>query len=242
MSDNTICPECGCPRDGEAVCSECGYRFTEETSSQPTPQEPQLSFTGDNSSFDYNESPRRYSPFKSDSWFFRAPSILERYTVGELDRKHPFWGWLFGAWYITRDNEHQQSYNALNNIFYLCNLIVKTFVYPILWVFFKMWWAILLLILTLLFNAYFMMHIVNRTMYGLGSEAIYGNSSGTTVGIIICTVIVWLIIIIGVITYLCGWSISLHRYWPRIYNTFYRLTKRFCLTNRHALQNNSLDA
>lgn len=241
MTEHQICPECGCPRSprslrgNESVCEECGYRFSEETatqptSSQPTQQEPQQSFTGDNTEFDYNESPRRYSPFKSDSWFFRAPSILERYPVGELDRKHPFWGWLFGAWHITRDNEHQQSFNALNNIFYLCNLIVKTFVYPLLWVFIKMWWAILLYALL---NWGFVYLFATSARV---SPAIY------TVGTIICLVLLCAIGIFGGITYLCGWNASLHRYWPRIYNTFYRLTKRFCLTNHHALQNNSLDA
>lgn len=231
MSDNTICPECGCPRENdEAVCSECGYRFVEETTPQPTQQEPQQSFSGDNSSFDFNESPYRYSPFKVDSWFFRAPNILERYPVGELDRKHPFWGWLFGAWHITRDNEHQQSYNALNNFFYLCNLIIKTFLYPILWVFFKMWWAILLYAL------------LNWGFAYLFATSAHVSATIYSVGTIVCLVLALAIAFVCAITYLCGWSISLHRYWPRIYSTVYRMTKRFCLTNRHALQNNSLDA
>lgn len=220
--DRHSCPECGCPIDHQHPLNTTDEsKLVEDSAPQPINQEPQKTFNSVTTTIDYNESPRHYSPFEEDSWFFRAPAILKRYPVGELGKKHPFWGWLFGPWHITRDVENEQAFNSLNNFFYLCNLLFKAIIYPCIWVFFKMWWVYLL--------------------YLGGVFILSFSDSDFDILFTLLSLLLFAINIVALITYFCGWSASLHRYWPRIYNTFYRMTKRFCLTNRHAIQNNSLD-
>ncbi len=127
------CPNCGCPVEN--------VQENSQTDSNDGQQE--VAFIHDN----FNEK-EPYSPFKSDSWFFRDPWPIRNYPKGALYQKHPLIDWLLGPWYLTcKDKKEQEEYDVINNIFYFLNLTFKIVAYSIIWWVLKIWWLILGLLL-----------------------------------------------------------------------------------------------
>ena len=125
--------------------------------------------------------------------------------LGEFERKHPFWGWLFGPWHLTcKDEKLREHYDVINNIFYAFNLYWKMCIYPGIWTFFKIWKLI----------ALFIALYVATTIFSPNSN----NESRA-----------WLVGLLAPLTlvYIFGIGKSLHRYWPQFHKVFRRLCKRF---------------
>lgn len=144
------CPNCGCPIEDTQDNGQANKNDWQTESA----------FIHDN----FNEK-EPYSPFKSNSWFFRDPWPMYNYPVGALDRKHPFIGWLFGPWHLTcRDSSKQEEYDAINNIFYFFNLHFKIVAYTLVWQFFKIWWLILAVLLYIGFNGLIINLVIQSNM------------------------------------------------------------------------------
>ena len=129
MKEKT-CPECGCPIDKEQFCPECGCPI-EATTAQVSNDATSSSDNSSVSDSDYNEGEEPYTPFSSTPWFFQPPVLLAKYpTRGDFAKAHLFWGWLFNPWHVSyRGNGNKDAFDTLNNFFFLCNLIAKTFWY-----------------------------------------------------------------------------------------------------------------
>lgn len=82
----TACPNCGCPIEDTQDNGQANKNDWQTESA----------FIHDN----FNEK-EPYSPFKSNSWFFRDPWPMYNYPVGALDRKHPFIG--VAVWPVASD-------------------------------------------------------------------------------------------------------------------------------------------
>ncbi len=196
------CPNCGCPvesvQENSQTNSNDGYT--------------QSAFIHDN----FNEK-EPYSPFKSDSWFFRDPWPIRNYPKGALYQKHPLIDWLLGLWYLTcKDKKEQEEYDVINNIFYFLNLTFKIVVYSIIWWVLKIWWLILGWLLFL--------GISGLSAYGMTRSDMYS----TTIFIgIVNFIIVMALYIFAIIVGACATGKALHRYWPQLHKTFRRLNKRY---------------
>ena len=192
-SNQSICPNCGCP------ASEC-EKVEENTTSSNERNNVLYNYHAD-----FNEKVP-YSPFSPDYHLFKDPAFLAKYPLGEFERKHPFWGWLFGPWYLTcKDEKLREHYDVINNIFYAFNLSWKMCIYPGIWTFFKMWQLI----------ALFIALYVATTIFSPNSN----NESWA-----------WLFGILNAFltfVYILGIGKSLHRYWPQFHKVFRRLCKRF---------------
>ncbi len=213
------CEECGSIiPNGAKACPNCGCPI-EEAQANKNDWQMESVFIHDN----FNEK-EPYSPFKSNSWFFRDPWPMYNYPKGALYKKHPLIDWLFGPWYLTcRDKKNQEEYDTINNIFYFFNLIFKIVAYPLVWFIFKAWWIILGFWLLFGINAF----IVSRVIEGdikFEQDTIIALS-------VLYTIIVYIIYIaIGVFVCIidaCAIGKALHRYWPQLHKTFRRLNKRY---------------
>lgn len=216
-------------------CNECGHTISDKAESCPNCGCP-IEYTQDNgqankngwqaeSAFihdNFNEK-EPYSPFKSNSWFFRDPWPMYNYPIGALDRKHPFIGWLFGPWHLTcRDKKNQEEYDVINNIFYFFNLIFKIVVYSLVWAIFKAWWLILGFWLLFGINAF----IVSRVIEGdirIEQDTIMALAIPYT---IIIYVVCLAFGIFACIVDACAIGKALHRYWPQIWRVAIRFCKR----------------
>ena len=195
------CPTCGCPNDN--------YQPQEEQQ-QPEASEQRVN----NPEEDFNEN-GQYSPMSPTSWFFATPWPLKNYPERKMfEKAHPFWGWLFGPWYLTcKSQAEKEEYAVINNIFYFFNLIFKTWAYATLWAFFK---GFLFMILIYLIHILF----------------VYAAIRSGSVGMIGVLSILTLIIVIplGILLFVisaCALGKSLHRYWPSIHQTWRRINKRY---------------
>lgn len=199
-----VCPECGCPVGNE---SESVNENTKEA------------FIHNN----FNEK-EPYSPFKADSWFFKDPWPMSNYPIGELDKKHPFIGWLVGPWYLTCKNpKEQEEYNIINNIFYFFNLIFKTIVYTVIWQFFKIWWIIVILGLFVVFG---IKELIVDSIFQSSLSLDATTTVITIVGFLVGAI--WIAVcILGIVVASCAMGKALHRYWPQLHRTFRKLNKRY---------------
>lgn len=113
------CPNCGCPYEPKK----------QKTSNQKEQNGAKTVYIHEN----FNEKVP-YSPFKSDSWMFKDPWPLKNYPIGKLNERYPLLAWLFGPWHLTcKNEEEQEEYAVINNIFYLFNLLFKIQGYAMLW-------------------------------------------------------------------------------------------------------------
>ncbi len=192
--DMHSCPNCGCPNDNWKPQQE-----------EPQPKAPEE--TVNSCEDDFNEG-GQYSPFSSTSWFFTTPWPLSNYPERKMfEKAHPFWGWLFGPWYLTcKSKDEKEEYSVINNIFYFFNLIFKTWAYAILWAFFKGF-----LFLLLLYLVQFLAFV------GLGWMGFLA----------MMFVIVIPLGILLLIIQACAIGKALHRYWPSIHRTWRRINKRY---------------
>ena len=130
----------------------------------------------------------------------------------QLDRKHPFIGWLLGPWHLTcRDSNKQEEYDAINNIFYFFNLHFKIVVYTLVWQFFKIWWLILGVLLYIGLNGLIINLVIQSNMEQ--------NTKITIASIIgFIASVVWIAVaVFNLIVALCSLCKALHRYWPQIW-------------------------
>ena len=189
------CPNCGCPIE-DAQNNEQANENDWQTES---------AFIHDN----FNEK-ERYSPFKSNSWFFKDPWPMYNYPKGALYRKHPLIDWFFGPWYLTcKDKKNQEEYDVINNIFYFFNLIYKIKAYSLIWFIFKAWLPILGFCILYGISAFIVSRIIR------GDE-----------DVLIFAVCIPIFIFVGIV-YACAIGKALHRYWPQLHKTFRRLNKRY---------------
>lgn len=203
------CPTCGCPND---------HYQPQQTEPQPASPSQSANGTGD----DFNET-RQYSPLASKPWFFKAPWPLKKYAErGKFDKAHPFLGWLFGPWYLTCKSEgEREEYAVINNIFYFFNLIFKTWLYSVLWAFFKGLPIVLLWLVVVLMYGGLVGFAVRGSYYSSGSLA--AVSAGGVVLLVLYVVFALIFTVIGC----CGLGQALHRYWPSIHRTWRRVNKRY---------------
>ena len=193
------CPNCGCPNDNWKPKQE---EQVHETT--PTDYEE-----------DFNEN-GQYSPFSPTSWFFADPWPLKNYPRKAFEKKHPFLGWLFGPWYLTYKNESEkEEYAVINNIFYFFNLIFKTFLYAVLWAFFK---GIVVFIAYLIFYMIFAKGIANNDNISTAEIILFG---------FFVAIMAYGILIYFIVLDCCGMGKALHRYWPSIHRTWRRINKRY---------------
>ena len=184
------CPNCACP------ASECEKVEYDNSDAHVA--------NGDlgNIHGSFNEKPH-YSPFSPESKIFKDPKLLALYPIGELERRHPFWGWLFGPWHLTcKDENNREQYAVINNIFYACNILWKALVYPAIWTFFKTWIVILVFIVASVL-------LTNKEM-----DAV----------VVLFGIFVY---VYCFFFYIVGIGKSLHRYWPQFHKVWCRLCKRF---------------
>ena len=198
------CPTCGCPNDN--------YESSNENSQQQQ-EAPCLDVVSD-SADDFNEE-RRYSPFSSTSWFFKAPWPLSHYPERKtFDEAHPFLGWFLGPWHLTcKNNADKESYAVINNIFYLFNLLFKCQFYTFLWTFFKGLPFLLLYVVASFLGMYCIRFTWDYTIYYIVTHLI---------GILFFVLIVFMVIL-----NCCGLGQALHRYWPSLHRTWRRINKRY---------------
>lgn len=205
------CPECGCPNDRWEEASSNSSQEKEKRTLDADSQEQEQGEADDMETIhdSFNEK-EPYSPFSPTNYFFRDPKPLDGYPIGELERSHPFWGWLFGPWHLTCKNGHdKEQYDVINNLFYAFNLIFKAVVYPAIWTFFKVWLVLLIFI---------------AASFLLGKTA----ASSGSYGLITFIGILWMLVYVYVaLVYIFGIGKSLHRYWPQFHKVWRRLCKRF---------------
>ena len=197
------CPNCGCPNDS--------WKPKQEEKPQESTMPNQTDYEED-----FNEN-GQYSPFSPTSWFFADPWPLKNYPRKAFEKKHPFLGWLFGPWYLTCKNESEkEEYAVINNIFYFCNLIFKTFLYAAIWAFFK---GIVVFFVYLMFALIFAFR---------GLEMANSNSTdGLIVLGVFSAIMFYVVIIYFIVLDCCGMGKALHRYWPTMHRTWRRLNKRY---------------
>ena len=202
----TACPNCGCPVE-DIQDNEQANKKSWQTES---------AFIHDN----FNEK-EPYSPFKSNSWFFKDPWPMYNYPIGALDKKHPFIGWLFGPWHLTcRDSSKQEEYDTINNTFYFFNLHFKIVAYTLVWQFFKIWWLILAILLYIGLNGLIIGLVIQSNME-LDTKIIITSIIGFIASV------VWIAVaIFNLIVVLCSLCKALHRYWPQIWRVVIRFCKR----------------
>lgn len=175
----------------------------------------------------YNEAVP-YSPFSPRSHFFKDPWPLSKYPKGVFDVKHPFLGYLFAPWHITcKDERKRESYNAINNIFYLLNLIFKAFVYAWWWTFFKVFLPVLLFV------------VIVAILIWIMAEC-RSSEVNVILGVVMAICYIAIIIYVTILEF-CGIGKALHRYWDDIYQTFMRLNKRYWIKMNKAMKTGSLD-
>lgn len=222
-----VCPECASPVSTETVCPECGC---------PIPQLPDNAHQEEDipATDDYNEAEPPYSPFSSTSWLFSKPWPISKYPKqGELKQSGSFLGWFLGPWHISyRGNGNKASINTLNDLLLLFNLQWKVFLFPQLWVFFKLlWWIVgLIVVVTLLPITLKVLKVDYETVNGIMNTVepltiIYGA----------------ILFILGIFLYFCGWAESLRRYMPPFYDTFMRICKRFALSISKSVKENNIN-
>ena len=198
-------------------CTECGQVFDDKLSECPNcdcPASECEKVEYDNSDTHvvnedlgiihgtFNEKPH-YSPFSSDSKIFKDPKLLAQYPIGELEKRHPFWGWFLGPWHLTcKDESSREQYAVINNIFYALNVLWKALVYPAIWTFFKTWIIIVAFI------------VASVLLANTDMVAVLGFS-GIFVYAYCC------------FFYIVGVGKSLHRYWSQFHKVWRRLCKRF---------------
>lgn len=215
------CEECGSIiPNGAKVCPNCGCPIEEAQENEQTNKndwQTKSAFIHDN----FNEK-EPYSPFKSNSWFFRDPWPMYNYPIGALDRKHPFIGWLFGPWYLTcKDKKNQEEYDVINNIFYFFNLFFKIIAYSFVWQFFKIWWLILGAFLVIGINALIINSVLHSNM-GQDTMLTFVSILNLIMGLIWISVAIFCLIVGS-----CAIGKAFHRYWPQIHKTFRKLNKRY---------------
>lgn len=183
------CPNCGCP------ASEC-EKVENNHSNVHVGNENLGNIHGS-----FNEK-QHYSPFSPNNSLFKDPKLLAKYPIGELEKRHPFWGWLFGPWHLTcKDENNREQYDVINNIFYAFNVFWKMLIYPTIWTVLKAWIAIVIFVVLFVI-------LVNIDM--------------GAVLVIIALFSTYLSFL-----YIIGIGKSLHRYWPQFHKVWRRLCKRF---------------
>ena len=202
----TVCPNCGCPIEDTQDNGQANKNDWQTESA----------FIHDN----FNEK-EPYSPFKSNSWFFKDPWPMYNYPIGALNRKHPFIGWLFGPWHLTcRDSSKQEEYDIINNVFYFFNLHFKIVTYTLVCQFFKTWWLIPCVLLYIGFNGLIINWVIQSNM-----ELDTKITMVSIIGFIAS--VVWIAVsIFKLIVVLCSLCKALHRYWPQLWRVGFRLHKR----------------
>lgn len=201
------CPNCGCPVENTQENEQ-----TDKNDGQAG-----SAFIHDN----FNEK-EPYSPFKSDSWFFRDPWPMYNYPKGALYKKYPLIDWLLGPWYLTcRNEKDQEEYDIINNIFYFFNLIFKIIAYALVWSLFKIWWLILGLIILSAIKGF----IINSILQSLMNPNLQATLA-TTIGIIAIVVFI-AALVFSLIVESCAMGKAFHRYWPQLHKTFRKLNKRY---------------
>ena len=215
------CPDCGTALTGdETVCPNCGCPLTDN--------DPQTNLN-------YNEAEPPYFPMSDESWFFSAPSPLSNYPDrGDFRQAHPFWGWLFGPWHLSYNGcRNKAAYDTLNNFFLSCNLQFKAFLYPALWVFFKLiWWVVALIVISV--SLPYLLDYFNVNYALSQSIQSYG-----TVFIIIAVIVLY---ILAAILFCCGLAKSLHRYWSPLYENVLRICKRIALAITKSVKANNINS
>lgn len=156
----------------------------------------------------FNEGPR-YSPLSkiTDPWPIR------KYAQGEFAKAHPFWGWFFGPWHLTPNEENKEQYDTINNIFYLFNLFYKSHIFVAFWMFFKGWWIIVLY--------FFILFLTGRS---IAKAVTYEELMSAQYFALFITFVFY---ICGVILFFKAWCRALHRYWPSFHRTWRRICQRF---------------
>ena len=188
------CPNCACP------ASEC--EAVSETINNQTESSRDMGLVHNN----FNEQ-TPYSPFSTDYVMFKDPKLLAKYPIGELAKKHPFWGWLLGPWHLTcKDENSREQYDVINNIFYGFNVLWKAIAYSVIWTLLKTW------VIIALYIAVFVM-IVNLSSSYEATQAV------ALVGTVLYVYLMFV--------YIFGVGKSLHRYWPQFHKVLRRLCKRF---------------
>lgn len=194
------CSECNQMFDNSlTICPNCGCPF-EVNKVSPV-----------HDSFN-EETP--YSPFHANSWFFQDPWPIKNYPIGMLHKRHPLLGWLLGPWHLTcKNKKEQEEYAVINNIFYAANLIWKIFLYSSLWHFCKFIFQTIAGLSLICFIIW-----LTTDRFGDGIEML---------GIGFALILFVLLCIISTIVYIVGLGKALHRYWPKLHNTFRRIHKRY---------------
>lgn len=189
------CPNCGCP------ASEC-EKVGNNHSNVHVGNEDLGNIHGS-----FNEKPQ-YSPFSPDNTLFKDPELLAQYPIGELEKRHPFWGWLLGPWYLTcKDENSREQYDVINNIFYACNILWKAVVYSTIWTFLKAWIAIVIFI------------VLSVILVSIDMGNVLLIVGLFIVGLFLYAYLFFL--------YIIGIGKSLHRYWPQFHKVWRKLCKRF---------------
>lgn len=205
----TACPNCGCPIEDTQDNGQANKNDWQTESA----------FIHDN----FNEK-EPYSPFKSNSWFFKDPWPLYNYPKGTLYKKHPLIDWLLGPWYLTcRDKKNQEEYDVINNIFYFFNLIFKIIAYSLVWSILKAWWLILGFLLLFGINAFIISRVIEGDIH-IEQDTIIALAIPYN---IIIFAICLAFGIFACIVEACAMGKALHRYWPQLHKTFRRLNKRY---------------
>jgi hypothetical protein len=210
---STICPDCGFDVPGDRdTCPECGCPIehkNEESTQGPgmyenQPSEP-LTFSVAHDT--YNEGEETYSP-SYFNWFLKDPYLIRIHPMGDLETSHPFLGWLFNPWHLTPKNEaYRESYDTINNIFYMNTLIFKIFSFAGIWLICKAWWMLFALIAIyaiLVIDTYFFCDYI--VIFGL--------------------ILILLIVLLSILHFVALGK-ALHRYWPKLHLVCRRIAKRF---------------
>ena len=196
------CPNCACP------ASECEKVEHDNSDTHVTNEDIGIIHGS------FNEKPH-YSPFSSENKIFEDPNLLAQYPIGELEKRHPFWGWLLGPWHLTcKDESSREQYDVINNIFYALNVLLKALVYTVVWTFLKTWIVIVAFL------------VVSVVVF-----VVLENTDGAAV-VFYLVGIVYIFVYIFVCLYcfffhIVGIGKSLHRYWPQFHKVWRRLCKRF---------------
>lgn len=201
------CPNCGCPSN---VCEHIEENHSEEPRNEKNEQPNKNSYEPIHETF--NEKPHYFPNHFILNFLLKDPKVLTRYPIGELEKRHPFWGWVFGPIHLTcKDESAKEQYDVINNIFYALNLLGKAAVYAFLWLFFKAWIAVLIM-----YGSYFLSVLI------ISSVGIIGIVCALPFVIIAILSSAWITLeeFIAIVK-------SIHRYWPQFNKVCRRLCKRF---------------
>lgn len=224
------CPNCGCPA---SVCRPA-----------EVVQKPAASVGGGTPFCDagsgvihgsFNEA-EPYSPMKFVPWLSADPWPMSRFPKGALDRRVPVLGWLFAPWHLTcRDERSRESYDTINNVFYLCNLIFKAYTYASLWAFFKGWLILLAGVVVVGLQM-----AISSGVRSLCSD--YDTSGAINSVFSFLFVIIYIALAIAFVcmeAYAVGKA--LHRYWGNWHGTWRRLNRRYWMSMDRAKKSGNVD-